>query len=207
MGQDGAHGIGEGHGFVFAVKEAAHAPNDRRRRLQGDLELGDDAERAARTDKQIDGVHIVSNKIARSIFGLWHGVVGKIELERAALHRDEREATTLRKDLAATKLEQVTIGQCDMKARDMRTHGAVSIATSARSVACRHTAQAGRCLGGISGKELFGGFLKLLVGLKRCLVPAGSRQHLLAQLLAQLRQHDAGLYTQKKAALLIAAKA
>ena len=207
VGQDGTHKIGEGHGLVFAVKEAAHAPNDRRRRLQGNLELGDDAECATRTDKQIDGIHIVSDEIARSIFGLGHGVVGKVELERAALHRDERKATTLCKNLAAVKLEQVAIGQHDMKARDVRAHGAVSVATGAGSVACRHAAQAGRCLGGIGRKELLGGFLELLVGLKRCLVPAGSRQHFLAQLLAQLRQHDAGRHTQKKAALLIAANA
>ena len=105
------------------------------------------------------------------------------------------------------KLEQVAIGQHDMKARDVRAHGAVSVATGAGSVACRHAAQTGRCLGGVGGKELLGGFLELLVGLKRCLVPAGSRQHFLAQLLAQLRQHDAGRHTQKKAALLIAANA
>lgn len=111
------------------------------------------------------------------------------------------------KNLATVKLEQVAIGQHDMKARDVRAHGAVSVATGAGSVACRHTTQAGRCLGGIGRKELLGSFLELLVGLKRCLVPAGSRQHFLAQLLAQLRQHDAGRHTQKKAALLIAANA
>ena len=33
VGQDGTHRIGEGHGLVFAIKEAAHAPNDRRCRL------------------------------------------------------------------------------------------------------------------------------------------------------------------------------
>ena len=64
MGQDGTHGIGEGHGLVFAVKETAHAPNDRRRRLQGNLELGDDADCATRTDKEVDGVHFVRNEIA-----------------------------------------------------------------------------------------------------------------------------------------------
>ena len=64
VGQDGTHRIGEGHGLVFAVKETAHAPNDRRRRLQGNLELSDDAERAASTDKEVDGVHFVRNEIA-----------------------------------------------------------------------------------------------------------------------------------------------
>ena len=64
MGQDGTHGIGKGHGLVFAIEKAAHTPNDRRRRLQGDLELGNDAECAARTDKEVDGVHFVRNEIA-----------------------------------------------------------------------------------------------------------------------------------------------
>ena len=64
MGQDGTHGIGKGHGLVFAIEKAAHTPNDRRRRLQGDLELGNDAECAARTDEEVDGVHFVRNEIA-----------------------------------------------------------------------------------------------------------------------------------------------
>ena len=64
MRQNGAHGIGKGHGLVFAIEKAAHTPNDRRRRLQGDLELGNDAECAARTDKEVDGVHFVRNEIA-----------------------------------------------------------------------------------------------------------------------------------------------
>lgn len=64
MGQDGAHGIGKGHGLVFAIEKAAHTPNDRRCRLQGNLELGDNAERAASADKEVDGVHIVRNEIA-----------------------------------------------------------------------------------------------------------------------------------------------
>ena len=93
-----------------------------------------------------------------------------------------------------------------MKTRDVWTHGAVSVATGAGSVARRHTAQAGRCLGGIGGKELLGSRLKLLVSLKRCLVPANSRKRLLAQLFTQLRQHDARLHTKQKAALVIAAK-
>ena len=46
------------------LKKAAHTPNDRRRRLQGNLELGDNAERAASTDKEVDGVHFVRNEIA-----------------------------------------------------------------------------------------------------------------------------------------------
>lgn len=111
------------------------------------------------------------------------------------------------KSLAALKLDQVAIGQRDVKTRDVGAHGTVSVATGARGVACRHTAQAGRCLGGIGGKELLGGFLKFLVSLKRSLVPACGREHLLAQLLAQLGQHDAGLNTQEKVALVIAAKA
>ena len=64
MGQDGTHRIGEGHGLVFAVEEAAHAPNDRGCHLQGNLELGDNAERATSTDKEVDGVHFVRNEIA-----------------------------------------------------------------------------------------------------------------------------------------------
>ena len=89
----------------------------------------------------------------------------------------------------------------------MRAHGAVSVATGAGSVACRHTAQAGRCLGGIGRKELLGGFLEFLVSLKRSLVPTCGRKYLLAQLLAQLGQHDARLYAKQKATLFIAAKA
>ena len=207
MGQDGTHRIGEGHGLVFAVKETAHAPNDRRRRLQGNLELGDDTDCATRTDKQIDGIHIVSNEIARSIFGLGHGVVGKVELERAALCRHERQVAALGKSLAALKLKQIAISQCDVESRDMWAHGTVGVAAGTRGVTCRHAAQTGRCLGGIGGKELLGGLLELLVGLKRCLVPTSSRQHLLAQLLAQLREHNARLHAQQKLALLIAAKA
>lgn len=84
MGQDGAHGIGEGHGLVFAIEEATDAPNDRRRRLQGNLELRDDAERAAGADKKVDGIHVVRDEIARSVFGLGHDIAGKIELERTA---------------------------------------------------------------------------------------------------------------------------
>ena len=64
MGQDGTHGIGKGHGLVFAIEKAAHTPNDRRSRLQGNLELGDNAERATSTDKEVDGVHFVRNEIA-----------------------------------------------------------------------------------------------------------------------------------------------
>ena len=111
------------------------------------------------------------------------------------------------KNFATPKLEQVTVGQRDVKARDMRAHGAISVATGAGSVACRHTAQAGRCLGGIGRKELLGGFLEFLVSLKRSLVPTCGRKYLLAQLLAQLRQHDAGLNTQEKVPFVIAAKA
>ena len=111
------------------------------------------------------------------------------------------------KNFVTVKLEQIAIGQRDVKARNVRTHGAVSVATGAGSVARRHTAQAGRCLGGIGRKELLGGFLEFLVSLKRSLVPICGRKHLLAQLLAQLRQHDAGLSTQEKVTLVIAAKA
>mgnify|MGYP000287857782 CR=1 FL=1 len=64
MGQDRAHGIGKGHRLVLAIEKATHTPYDRRCRLQGDLELGNDAERAARADKEVDGVHIVRNEIA-----------------------------------------------------------------------------------------------------------------------------------------------
>lgn len=111
------------------------------------------------------------------------------------------------KNLAALKLDQVAIGQRDVKTRDVGAHGTIGVAASARGIACRHTAQAGRRLGGIGGKELLGGFLKFLVSLKRSLVPVCGREHLLAQLLAQLGQHDARLYAKQKATLLIAAKA
>lgn len=89
----------------------------------------------------------------------------------------------------------------------MWAHGTVGVAAGTRGVTCRHAAQTGRCLGGIGGKELLGGLLELLVGLKRCLVPTSSRQHLLAQLLTQLREHNARLHAQQKLALFIAAKA
>lgn len=56
-------------------------------------------------------------------------------------------------------------------------------------------------------EKLLRGLLELLVGLKRYLVPTSDRQHLLAQLLAQLREHNARLHTQQKLALFIAAKA
>ena len=113
----------------------------------------------------------------------------------------------LGKSLAALKLKQIAISQRDVESRDMWAHGAVSVAAGAGGVACRHAAQTGRRLGGIGGKELLGGLLELLVGLKRCLVPTSSRQHLLAQLLAQLREHNARLHAQQKLALFIAAKA
>lgn len=87
VGQDRAHGIGKGNGLVLAIEKAAHAPHNRGSRLQGDLELGDNAERATCADKEIDGVHIVRNIIARSIFGLGHGVVRKIELKRTSFRR------------------------------------------------------------------------------------------------------------------------
>ena len=97
MGQEGTHGIGKGHGLVFAIEKAAHTPNDRRCRLQGNLELSDNAERATSADKEVDGVHIVRNKITRGIFGLGHGVARKIELECVALCRHERQVTVLGK--------------------------------------------------------------------------------------------------------------
>ena len=87
MGQHGAHGIGKGDGLVLAIEKAAHAPHNRGSRLQGDLELGDNAERATCADKEIDCVYIVRNIIARSIFGLGHGVVRKIELKRTTFQR------------------------------------------------------------------------------------------------------------------------
>ena len=111
------------------------------------------------------------------------------------------------KSLAALKLKQIAISQRDVESSDMRTHGAISVAAGAGGVACRHAAQTGRCLGGIGGKKLLRGLLELLVGLKRCLVPTSDRQHLLAQLLAQLREHNARLHTQQKLTLFIAAKA
>lgn len=89
----------------------------------------------------------------------------------------------------------------------MWAHGAVGVAAGTGGVTCRHAAQTGRRLGGIGGKELLGNLLELLVGLKRCLVPTSGRQHLLAQLLAQLREHNARLHAQQKLALFIAAKA
>ena len=115
--------------------------------------------------------------------------------------------TALGKSLAAVKLKQTAISQRDVESRDMRAHGAVSVAAGAGGVACRHAAQTGRCLGGIGGKELLASLLKLIVGLKRCLVPTSGRQYLLAQLLAQFRKHNARLHAQQKAALFITAKA
>ena len=88
----------------------------------------------------------------------------------------------------------------------MRTHGAIGIAAGTGGVARRHTAQAGRCLGGVGGKELLGGSLELLVCPKRRLVPTACQHRLFAQLFAQLRQHDARLHAQQKPALVIAAK-
>ena len=87
MEQHGARGIGKGHRLVLAIEKAAHAPHNRGSRLQGDLELSDNTERATCADKEINDVHIVRNKIARSIFGLGHGVVRKIELNRTTLRR------------------------------------------------------------------------------------------------------------------------
>ena len=124
-----------------------------------------------------------------------------------ALCRHERQVAALGKSLAALKHKQIAISQRDVESRDMRAHGAVSVAAGAGGVACRHAAQTGRCLGGIGGKELLGGLLELLVGLKRCLVPTSGRQYLLAQLLTQLREHNARLHAQQKLALFIAAKA
>ena len=102
----------------------------------------------------------------------------------------------LGKSLAALKLKQIAISQRDVESRDMWAHGTVGVAAGTRGVTWRHAAQTGRCLGGIGGKELLGGLLELLVGLKRCLVPTSSRQHLLAQLLAQLRKHNTRLHAQ-----------
>ena len=113
----------------------------------------------------------------------------------------------LGKSLAALKLKQIAISQRDVESRDMWAHGAVGVAASTGGVTCRHAAQTGRCLGGIGGKKLLGGLLELLVDLKRCLVPTSGRQHLLAQLLAQFRKHNARLHAQQKLALFIAAKA
>ena len=113
----------------------------------------------------------------------------------------------LGKSLAALKLKQIAISQRDVESRDMWAHGAVGVAAGTGGVTCRHAAQTGRRLGGIGGKELLGSLLKLIVGLKRCLVPTSGRQHLLAQLLAQLREHNARLHAQQKLALFIAAKA
>jgi len=59
---------------------------------------------------------------------------------------------------------------------------------------------------GSVGKNCSGDCLELLIGLKRCLVPTSGRQYLLAQLLAQLREHNARLHAQQKTALLVAAK-
>ena len=113
----------------------------------------------------------------------------------------------LGKSLAAPKLKQIAISQHDVESRDMWAHGAVGVAAGTGGVTCRHAAQTGRRLGGIGGKELLGSLLELLVGLKRCLVPTSGRQHLLAQLLAQLRERNARLHAQQKLALFIAAKA
>ena len=86
--------------------------------------------------------------------------------------------------LTSMKLEQVAVRQCRMKPRNVRAHGAIGIAAGTGGIARRHATQAGRCLGGIGGKELLGSCLELLIGLKRCLIPASGRQCLLAQLLA-----------------------
>ncbi len=85
--------------------------------------------------------------------------------------------------LTSMKFEQIAIRQCHVKPRNVRAHGAVGVAAGTGGIARRHTAQAGRCLGGIGGKELLGSCLELLIGLKRCLIPASGRQCLLAQLL------------------------
>ena len=206
MGQHGAHGIGKGHCLVLAVEKAAHAPYDRRCRLQGDLELGNDAECAARTDKEVDGVHIVRNEITRRVFGLGHGIAGKIQLERAAFRCHERQVACVSVRLTSMKLKQVAVRQCHVKPRNVRAHGAVGVTAGTRGIARRHAAQAGRCLGGIGGKELLRSCLELLIGLKRYLIPVSGRQCLLTQLLAQLRKHDARLHAQQKTASLVAAK-
>ncbi len=206
MGQHGAHGIGKGHRLVLTVEKAAHAPYDRRCRLQGDLELGNDAECAARTDEKIDGVHIVRNEITRRVFGLGHGIAGKIQLERAATCRHERQVACVSVRLTSMKLKQVAVRQCHVKPRNVRAHGAVGVTAGTGGIARRHAAQAGRCLGGIGGKELLRSCLELLIGLKRYLIPVSGRQCLLTQLLAQLRKHDARLHAQQKTASLVAAK-
>ena len=108
--------------------------------------------------------------------------------------------------LTSMELKQIAIRQCHVKPRNVRAHGAIGVTAGTGGIACRHATQAGRCLGGIGGKELLGSCLELLIGLKRCLIPASGRQCLLTQLLAQLREHDARFHAQQKTALLVAAK-
>ena len=73
--------------------------------------------------KKIDGVHVVRNEITRRVFGLGHGIAGKIQLKRAAPCRHERQVACVSVCPTSMKLEQVAVRQCHVKPRNVRRMG------------------------------------------------------------------------------------
>lgn len=72
--------------LALGRKEATRRPNHRRRRHEGELELGDDTEGTVRADDKVEGVHVVLNKVAGGVFGVRHLVGGEVRFDgRAAL--------------------------------------------------------------------------------------------------------------------------
>ena len=195
-GKRGAGLLGEVERGLLGGKEAAHAPHDGGRGHERDLDPRDDAERAARADEEVDGVHVVGHVVARGVLRRGHPVRGQVEHELAARLGDQAQDAAVCADLAAAQHEQVAVGERNAQRRHVRARGAVLVAAGTRGVAGHDAAHAGRGLGRVRGEELLGSRFEGLERGERRVVPARVRDGLRGEVFAQLREHDARLHGQ-----------
>lgn len=202
-----ARGIDKGYCGIFGPKETVDSPSHGGHRHEGELQFVDDAQSAVAANEQIDSVHIVFDIVAGGIFCMGHLVGRKVEFEQRTGLGFKREAAAVAAHLAAAQRQGVTVGKCYAQSRDVAAHGAVSVATCARCIACRHAAQAGRSLGWIGGEELLGAGIELVECQKARGVPSVRGDGLVGKMFAQLGEDHAGLYAQIECACIVTTKA
>ena len=190
--------------LALGRKEATRRPNHRRSRHEGELELGDDTEGTVRTDDKVEGVHVVLNKVAGGVFGVRHLVGGEVRFDGRAALGLEHEMPAASADLVPAQRDHVAVCEHEPQRRHVAAHGAVTKAPCTRGVACGHTAQASRGLGGIGGEHLLRSLGKTLRGGKRRLVPTLGRKCLCCQVLSKFGKNETRLNAQVETPVLLA---
>lgn len=120
-------------------------------------------------------------------------------------HGFKRKRASARVDLAPLERHHVAISQHHAQRAHVRTHGAVAVAARTGGVARRHAAQAGRGLRGIRWEKLGGRGVELFEHPQVLIHPTRAGNGFICQVLAQLRQDDAGLHREVERAVPTAA--